>query len=61
MKGKRKPRKDAPEVYDNVRGCKRTGLEIARGPDRLRSAIARYEKDEKSSGDTSEFNVRTWR
>ena len=59
--GKNKPRKDAPEVYGKVRGCKRTGLEIARGPDRLRSAIARYEKDEKSSGDTSEFSIRTLR
>ena len=60
MQNKTKQRKDIPEVYDKIRGSKRMGLEIARDPERLKTAIARYEKDEKSSGDTSEFNVRTW-
>ena len=61
MKGKGKAGKDLPEVYDKVRGNKTRGLEIAGDAHLLQAAMTKYTKDEKSSGDTSEFSVRTWK
>ena len=60
MKGK-PGRADKPPVNFKIRGNKRVGLEIAKDPDRLDAAIAKYYSDVKWSGDTTHFNIRTWR
>ena len=53
-------RRDKPVVKDTKRGDKKRALEIAADPELLQDAIAVYEKEIRSSGDTSEFNVKTW-
>ena len=53
-------RKDKPEVSNKVRGDKKRGLEIASNPSLLNIAMAKYEKDTRSAGDTSASYVKTW-
>ena len=49
-----------PPVYLKTRGDKRMALAIADDVDLRMQAMAAYEKDMKSAGDTSHFNVVTW-
>ena len=55
------PRADkAPPVYVKTWGDKRLALNIAADAELREAAMLAYEKDTKSSGDTSHFNVVTW-
>ena len=53
-------RRDKPVVKDVTRGDKKKALEIAATPDLLLDAISTFESEIRSSGDTSEYNVKTW-
>ena len=48
------------EVRNLTRGDKKKALAIAGDHDLLRGALADYEKDWRSAGDTSDFNIKTW-
>ena len=54
--GKRKA-----EVRNLTRGSKKLGLEVAGDGVQLDDAIKEYRRDVKSAGDTSHYNVATWR
>ena len=43
-----------------TRGDKRKAMDIARDPELLSEAMAAYERDWRSAGDTSDFNMKTW-
>ena len=61
-RAKAKP-KDKPkqvEVRNLTRSDKRKAMDIARDPDWLSEAMAAYERDWRSAGDTSDFNMKTW-
>ena len=55
------PKQKQVQVRNLTRGDKRKALEIAGDPELLKTAMADYEKDWRSAGDTSDFNVKTWR
>ena len=54
-------RKQAPPVYNKVRGSKQRAFEIARDPVARAQALAEYERDARSAGDTTKHNVTTWK
>ena len=53
-------RTDLPVVRILTRGNKRKALAVAADPALLAPALEAYQRDFKSSGDTSAFNVKTW-
>ena len=54
-------RVDKPPINYKARGNKQYALTVAENPDLLEDAVRKYDKDTRSVGDTSAFNVRTWR
>lgn len=53
-------RSDAPALNYTLRGDKKRGLQIASDPELLGAAMAKYQDEIRSSGDTSDAYVKTW-
>ena len=53
-------RTDLPVVRNLTRGNKRKAIVVASDPVLLAPALEAYQRDFKSAGDTSAFNVKTW-
>ena len=48
-------------MYNKVRGSKQRAFDIARDPAARAQAMAEYERDARSAGDTTKHNVTTWK
>ena len=53
-------RRKEPPIYNNTRGNKATAIAVAMDATLRDEALKNYRKDQKSDGDTSHFNFRTW-
>ena len=53
-------RKKEPPIYNKVRGNKAMALAVAQDSALREEALKSYRKDQRSDGDTSHFNFKTW-
>ena len=53
-------RRNEPPVYNKIRGSKSTAWAVASNATLRDDAMKSYRKDQKSEGDASDYNFKTW-
>ena len=56
-----KKRNQAPPIHNYTRGAKKAALDIAADDEKFYKAFDKYMNETRSSGDTSHFNMKTWK